>query len=54
MPTIDLIDLHDYPQWHNMTCCDDLDHVAARGMQILGDVFLAALPEVEKHLMGGK
>ena len=55
IPTIDLIDLHDYPQWHNaQACCDDLDHVAARGMQILGDVFLAALPEVEKHLMAGK
>ena len=55
VPTIDLIDLHDYPQWHNdQACCDDLDHVAARGMQILGDVFLAALPEVEKHLMAAK
>jgi Zn-dependent M28 family amino/carboxypeptidase len=55
IPTIDLIDLHDYPQWHNaQACCDDLDHVSARSLQIVGDVFLAALPEVEKHLIGGK
>jgi len=54
VPTIDLIDLHDYPQWHNTVCCDDMDHVAARGMQVLGYVFLAALPEVEKHLLAGK
>jgi len=54
VPTVDLIDLHDYPQWHNQVCCDDLDHVSARSLQIVGDVFLAALPEVEKHLMSGK
>lgn len=51
IPTIDLIDLHDYPQWHNMVCCDDLDHVSARSLQIVGDVVLAALPEVEKKLV---
>jgi glutaminyl-peptide cyclotransferase len=44
-------DLYDYPQWHNdAACCDDLDHVAARSLQIVGDVVLAALPEVEKYL----
>jgi Zn-dependent M28 family amino/carboxypeptidase len=54
IPTIDLIDLHDYPQWHNdQACCDDLDHVSARSLQILGDVFVAAMPEVERHLMAG-
>lgn len=55
IPTIDLIDLHDYPQWHNdQACCDDLDHVSARSLQILGDVFVAAMPDVEKHLMAGR
>ncbi|HEX5069550.1 MAG TPA: M28 family peptidase [Vicinamibacterales bacterium] len=55
VPTIDLIDLHDYPQWHNdQACCDDLDHVSARSLQIVGDVFLAAMPDVEKHLMSGR
>ena len=48
VPTIDLIDLHDYPQWH--TKDDDLDHVAAHSLQIVGDVLLAALPEIEKKL----
>jgi peptidase M28-like protein len=54
IPTLDIIDLVDYPQWHNMVCCDDLNHVAARSLQIVGDVTLAALPDVEKKLMGGK
>ena len=51
VPTIDLIDLHDYADhWHKAT--DDLNHVAAGSLQILGDVLLAALPEIEKRLMG--
>jgi Zn-dependent M28 family amino/carboxypeptidase len=45
----DLIDLNDYPQWH--TAQDDLDHVAARSLQIVGDVVLAALPEIEHYLL---
>ncbi len=49
VPSIDLIDLNDYPQWH--TAQDDLDHVSGRSLQIVADVFLAALPEIEKHLM---
>lgn len=49
VPTIDLIDLHDYPEWH--TKDDDLAHVGAGGLQILGDVLLAALPEIENHLL---
>ncbi len=36
IPTIDLIDLYDYPQWH--TKDDDLAHVSARSLQIVGDV----------------
>ncbi|HUL71745.1 MAG TPA: M28 family peptidase [Vicinamibacterales bacterium] len=49
IPSIDIIDLQDYPQWH--TAQDDLAHVAARSLQVVGDVTLAALPEIEKRLM---
>ncbi|HEY3885759.1 MAG TPA: M28 family peptidase, partial [Vicinamibacterales bacterium] len=43
IPSVDIIDLEDYPQWH--TAQDDLQHVAAGSMQIVGDVVLSALPE---------
>jgi Zn-dependent M28 family amino/carboxypeptidase len=46
VPAVDIIDL-DYPQWH--TAQDDLEHVSARSLQIVGDVVLAALPEIEKR-----
>jgi len=49
IPSIDIIDLMDYPQWH--TAQDDLTHVAARSLQVVGDVTLAALPDIEKRLM---
>ncbi len=45
---VDLIDL-DYPAWH--TAQDTLDNVAARSLQIVGDVVVAALPEVEQRLL---
>ena len=45
--SIDIIDL-DYPQWH--TAQDDLDHVSARSLQIVGDVVLDAWPQVEQQL----
>ena len=48
IPTIDFIDLNNYPQWH--TADDDLNHVAARSLQIVGDVVMAARPEIEKRL----
>jgi len=49
IPTIDLIDLHDYYEfWHTKN--DDLEHVSARSLQIVGDVLLAALPAVEQRL----
>jgi|SRR5579871_2770631 len=51
VPASDLIDLNDYPEWHNMTCCDDLDHVSARSLQIVGDVIVAAVPQIEKHIV---
>jgi Zn-dependent M28 family amino/carboxypeptidase len=47
VPSIDIIDL-DYPQWH--TAQDDLDHVSARSLQIVGDVVLDALPQIERQL----
>lgn len=55
IPTIDIIDLADYPQWHNdAACCDDLDHVSARSLQIVGEVVVASLPEIEKKLAASK
>ena len=47
VPSVDLIDL-DYPQWH--TAQDDLDHVSARSLQVVGDVVLASLPDIEARL----
>jgi glutaminyl-peptide cyclotransferase len=51
VPSVDIIDL-DYPAWH--TAQDDLDHVSARSLQIVGDVVLAALPDIEKRLASGR
>ena len=51
VPVIDLIDLADYPQWHDTVCCDDLAHVSPASLQIVGDVILAALPDIEKRLI---
>ncbi len=47
VPAVDIIDL-DYPQWH--TPDDTLEHVSARSLQIVGDVVVAALPDIEAHL----
>ena len=47
VPSVDIIDL-DYPAWH--TAQDDLDHVSAASLQIVGDVVLAALPDLEQRL----
>jgi hypothetical protein len=47
IPSVDIIDL-DYPAWH--TAEDRLDHVAARSLQVVGDVLLAALPAIESRL----
>ena len=46
VPAVDIIDL-EYPQWH--TAQDDLDHVSARSLQIVGDVVVAALPVIQKR-----
>ncbi|MDO8678660.1 MAG: M28 family peptidase [Acidobacteriota bacterium] len=50
VPAVDLIDL-DYPAWH--TADDTLNSVAARSLQIVGDVVVAALPEIEQRLLKG-
>jgi hypothetical protein len=47
VPAVDIIDL-DNPTWH--TAQDTLEFVSARSLQIVGDVVLAALPEIEKRL----
>lgn len=47
VPAVDIIDL-DYPAWH--TPADTLDRVDARGLQIVGDVVVAALPAIEQRL----
>ena len=47
IPAVDIIDL-DYAVWH--TALDDLDHVSAASLQTVGNVVLAALPEIEERL----
>jgi glutaminyl-peptide cyclotransferase len=44
---VDIIDLT-YGSWH--TTADDLDQISPRGLQIVGDVILAALPAIESSL----
>jgi hypothetical protein len=48
---VDLIDL-DYPAWH--TANDTLDAVSAGSLQVVGDVLLAALPQIEARLSSQK
>lgn len=47
IPSVDIIDL-DYPAWH--TSADDLSNVGASSLQVVGDVLLAAIPDIEKRL----
>jgi hypothetical protein len=47
VPAVDIIDL-EYPAWH--TPADNLSAVSARSLQIVGDVILAAIPDIEKRL----
>ena len=48
VPSVDIIDL-EYDAWH--TPRDTLDAVSARSLQIVGDVVLAALPQIEAHFL---
>jgi len=43
----DIIDL-DNPTWH--TPQDDLEHVSQQSLKVVGDVVLAAIPEIEKRI----
>ena len=47
---VDLIGL-DNPAWH--AAQDPIDNVAARSLRIVGDVVVAALPEIEQRLLKG-
>ena len=47
IPAVDIIDL-EYDAWH--TAADTLDNVSAKSLQIVGDVVLAALPDIEAKL----
>jgi Zn-dependent M28 family amino/carboxypeptidase len=51
VPSVDIIDLDRYAElnaWH--TAKDNLDAVSARSLQAVGDVVLAALPQIEAHV----
>ena len=48
VPAVDIIDL-EYAAWH--TPQDTLDAIAARSLQIVGDVVVAALPQIEARLL---
>ena len=47
VPSVDVIDLEN-PTWH--TAQDDLEHVSAKSLQIVGDVILGALPDIATRL----
>jgi hypothetical protein len=51
VPAVDIIDLEN-PTWH--TPQDTLEFVNARSLQIVGDVVLAALPDIEKRLASAR
>jgi len=48
VPSVDIIDL-DYSAWH--TRADTLDAVSANSLQVVGDVILAALPQIEARFV---
>lgn len=51
VPAVDLIDL-EYGAWH--TRGDTMDQVAAKSLQVVGDVLLEALPAIEARLAVSK
>ena len=51
VPAVDIIDLEN-PTWH--TPQDTLDFVSAKSLQVVGDVVLAAIPEIEKRALQGR
>jgi glutaminyl-peptide cyclotransferase len=51
IPTLDIIDLatdSDVSYWH--TPQDTMDKISPHTLQVVGDVILASLPEIEKHI----
>jgi Zn-dependent M28 family amino/carboxypeptidase len=48
VPAVDIIDLEN-PTWH--TPQDTIEYVSAKSLQIVGDVVLAAIPEIEKQIL---
>jgi Zn-dependent M28 family amino/carboxypeptidase len=48
VPSLDIIDL-EYEHWHQAS--DTLDNVGARSLQVVGDVVVAALPQIEARLL---
>lgn len=46
VPSVDIIDL-EYGAWHRPQ--DTLDAVSARSLQVVGDVVVAALPQIQAH-----
>jgi glutaminyl-peptide cyclotransferase len=51
IPAVDIIDLdttNDVSYWH--TPQDTLDKISPRSLQIVGDVILASLPEIARHI----
>jgi Zn-dependent M28 family amino/carboxypeptidase len=48
VPSVDIIDL-EYDAWHTQR--DTLEAVSARSLQVVGDVVLAALPQIEARLL---
>jgi len=49
VPAVDIIDLNNYAAyWH--TAQDDLNHVSEKSLKIVGDVVVAALPDIEKRV----
>jgi glutaminyl-peptide cyclotransferase len=52
IPTVDIIDLDYDCCWHKVE--DNLSAVSARSLQIVGDVLIAALPEITKRAVAGK
>lgn len=51
VPVVDIIDLdiaNDVPYWH--TPQDTLDKISPHSLQVVGDVILASLPEIARHI----
>ena len=48
IPVADLIQLSDYPYWHQAG--DTLDKISPRSLQIVGETVIASLPRIEQRL----